>query len=450
VTGDRASRLRRLRVPMRWVRVSWRDLLFTLGPILAVVAVGVWVALKYASPAPPDTIVITSGAGDSAFRRTAERYRDILARNGIKLHILPSDGALENLERLRDKTFKVDVGFVQGGLATEADKLSLVSLGSIYHEPLWIFSRCAAPVRELSQFKGKRLAIGPYGSGTRVLASELLKANGLDLNATQTLPLGGEDAATALRNGNADVAFLMGDSARMMLVRELIQQPGLCLVDFLQSEAYVRKFAYLTKLTLPLGAIDLGKNLPAQDIALIGPTAELIARPDLHPALSDLLIEAAREVHGRPGLFRHAREFPQPLETDFPISPDAERYYKSGKRFLYRHLPFWLASLGDRMLVLLVPIAALMIPGLRIVPSLYRWRVRARIYRWYGALMALEREMLADTDGTKAQAIAQRLDAIERGVNNIKIPLAFADQVYVLREHIGFVRNRLGLTTQPR
>ena len=436
---NRTDRLRGLRI----TRVSWRDLLVTLGPILLLIAAAIWIALKYASPAPPDTIVITSGAADSQFRRTAERYREILARNGVKLEVLPSDGALENLERLRDKTFKVDVGFVQGGLATEADTQTLVSLGSIYHEPLWVFSRCSEPVRELSQFKGERLAIGPYGSGTRVLASELLKANGINLDTAQTLPLGGEDAAAALRNGNAQVAFLMGDSARMALVRDLLQSPGLCLVDFAQSEAYARKFAYLTKLTLPMGAVDLGKNVPPQDIQLIGPTAELIARPNLHPALSDLLIEAARQVHGKPGLFRHAREFPAPLETDFPISDDAERYYKSGKRFFYRHLPFWVASLADRALVLLVPIAALMIPGMRIVPAVYRWRVRARIYRWYGALMGLERALLADPIGANRQALLDRLAAIERGVNNIKIPLAFADQVYVLREHISFVRNRL-------
>ena len=176
---DRAARLRALGIPKRWMRVSWRDLLITLGPILLVVAVAIWIALKYASPAPPDAIVITAGPSDSAFRRTAERYREILARNRIKLEILSSDGALENLERLRNKAFKVDVGFVQGGLATEADTQALVSLGSIYHEPLWVFSRCTEPVHELSQFKGKRLAIGPYGSGTRVLVSDLLKGNGL-------------------------------------------------------------------------------------------------------------------------------------------------------------------------------------------------------------------------------------------------------------------------------
>jgi hypothetical protein len=217
----------------------------------------------------------------------------------------------------------------------------------------------------------------------------------------------------------------------------------MCLVNFDQADAYVRRFAYLSKLTLPKGAIDLGKDVPRRDISLIGPTAELIARDDLHPVLSDLLIEAARQVHGGPGLFRRAGEFPAPIEHEFPISDDAERYYKSGKGFLYRHLPFWLASLTDRMLVLVVPVAALMIPGLRIVPALYRWRVRSRIYRWYGALIALERDILGDPTPDQKQELLDRLDSIERGVNQVKIPLPFADQMYGLRQHIGFVRDRL-------
>jgi TRAP-type uncharacterized transport system substrate-binding protein len=428
---------------MRLVRVSWRDLWLTLGPVLVVIAVGTWFALRYVRPAPPDTVIITSGAEGSAFLSTAEKYRDILARSGVKLQILPSQGALENLQRLKDPAFKVDVGFVQGGMASEAKTEGLVSLGSIYFEPLWVFSRCAKPIEELSQLRGKRIAIGPEGSGTRVLALQLLKANGIEAESTPMLDLGGQDAVDALRKGQADAAFLMGDSARMSLIRELLQVRGICLVSFDQAEAYVRRFAYLNKLILPKGAIDLGKNVPRQDISLIGPTAELIAREDLHPALSDLLIEAARQVHGRPGLFRRAGEFPAPIEHEFPISDDAERYYKSGKRFLYRHLPFWLASLADRMLVLLVPVAALMIPGFRIVPALYRWRVRSRIYRWYGALIALEREMLGDPTPQQKQELLDRLDSIERGVNETRIPLPFADQVYVLRQHIAFVRDRL-------
>jgi TRAP-type uncharacterized transport system substrate-binding protein len=432
-----------MRLPMRLVRVSWRDLALILGPVLLVVAVGIWIALKYARPAPPDRIVITTGAEGSAFRSTAERYRAILARNGVKVEILPSQGALENLHRLQNPGFDVDVGFVQGGLASEQDTEGLVSLGTIYSEPLWIFSRCAKPVDRLSELAGRRIAIGPEGSGTRVLALQLLTANGIDSQSTPLLDLGGEDGVKALREGRADVVFLMGDSAKMSIVRELLLTRGICLMDFDQADAYVRRFAYLNKLTLPMGAIDLGKNVPAKDITLIGPMAELVARENLHPALSDLLIEAAREVHGKPGLFRRAGEFPSPLVSDFPLSDDADRYYKSGKKFLYRHLPFWLGSLADRMLVLLVPVLALLIPGLRIVPPFYRWRVRSRIYRWYGALMALERDMLSSPAPEQRKELLERLDLIEQGVNRIRIPLSFADQVYVLREHIGFVRDRL-------
>ena len=438
-----------LRIPMRFVRVSWRDLWMTLIPIFLIIAVGIGAALYFARPAPPDTLIITSGASGSSFHSTAEKYRDILARSGIKLKILDSDGALENLQRLKDIDFTVDIGFVQGGLNGDADPGELVSLGSIYYEPLFVFSHCRTKVDQLSSLRGKRIAVGPDGSGTRVLALQLLKANGIEAPATPMLDLGGEDAINALRDGKADAAFLMGDSAKMSLVRDLLKAPGICLVSFDQADAYVRRFPYLTKLVLPMGAMDFGKNIPAQDVILIGPTAELIAREDLHPALSDLLIEAMRQVHGRPGLFRRAGEFPAPIEHEYPISEDAERYYKSGKRFLYRQLPFWLASLADRLLVLVVPILALLIPATRIVPPLYRWRVRSRIYRWYGALMALEREMMNDPTPEKKAELNQRLDQIEQGVNRIKVPLSFADQAYVLRVHIGFVRERLDAQQRP-
>jgi len=192
-----------------------------------------------------------------------------------------------------------------------------------------------------------------------------------------------------------------------------------------------------------MGTLDLGKNSPDRTLFLIAPTVELIARENLHPAISDLLIEAARQVHGGATLLQHAGEFPAPLEHEFRISDDATRYYKSGKRFLYRSLPFWLASLADRTFVVLVPIVVLLLPGLRLVPSLYHWRVRARIYRWYGALIRLERDALMNSTLERPEQMLKRLDEIEKGVNNMKVPLVFADQFYVLREHIRFVRDSL-------
>ena len=203
---------------------------------------------------------------------------------------------------------------------------------------------------------------------------------------------------------------------------------------------------------MPAGAIDLGKNVPPHDIHSdrVRPR-ELIARPDLHPALSDLLDRSrARGAWAAPVCSATRANFPRRWKRDFPISDDADRYYKSGKRFLYRQLPFWLASLADRMLFLLVPIAALHDPGLRIVPALYRWRVRSRIYRWYGALLG-DRARDARRRSSSPEARARWSSGStrsKRGVNEIKIPLSYADQVYVLREHIGFVRNRLGSAAQ--
>ena len=287
----------------------------------------------------------------------------------------------------------MDVGFVQGGLADGTDTSRLMSLGSLFAQPLMIYCRSDRPIDLLSELKGKRLAIGPEGSGARVLALKILKANEMDGAPTVLLDLSGAEAARALIAGHIDAAFLMGDAATPEVMRSLRGLPGIELLTFRQADGYLRKFRFLSKLTLPEGAMDLGKNYPPRTLELIGPTVELVARRDLHPALSDLLISAAREVHGGPGLFRNAGEYPAPLARDFPISPDAERYYKSGEQFLYKRLPFWLASLVDRLLVVLLPLLVVIIPATRIAPALYRWRVRSRIYRWYGALMAIEHDI---------------------------------------------------------
>lgn len=311
------------------------------------------------------------GPEGSSYQNNAQKYKKIIERNGISVHILTSHGALENLQRLADPGFRVDVGFVQGGLKDDLNTEHLRSLGSIQTQPLLVFYRGDAPVSKLSQFRGKRLAIGPEGSGTRFLALKLLKANSIDTPPTVQLDIGGQDAAKALTERKADAAFLMGDSATPAIMRGLLQAPGIRVMNFEQAEGYTRRLHFLSKLLLPKGAIDLGKNLPAEDLNLIGPTVELVAREDLHPALSDMLINAAREVHGGPGMFRDAGEFPAPLERDFPISDDAERYYKSGTQFLYSRLPFWLASLVDRMLVILLPLLVLIVPASRLVPTLF-------------------------------------------------------------------------------
>jgi len=413
-------------------------------PTLLVAAAAVGVAIKAARFAPPKAIRFVSGPDGSSFRNQAEKYQKILARDGIKLEILPSRGALDNLDRLANRaTTKVDVGFVQGGLAEGRDLPHLMSLGSVYPQPLMVYCRGTEPVELLTQLKGKRLAVGPEGSGTRVLALKLLKANEMDGPPTTLLELTGDEATKELLAGRIDAAFLMGDSATPAVMKTLRGLPDIQMMSFRQADGYLRKFRFLSKLTLPEGAMDLAKDYPPRTMTLIGPTVELVARDDLHPALSDLLIRAAREIHGSPGMFRNAGEYPAPLARDFPISADAERYYKSGEQFLYKRLPFWLASLVDRLLVVLLPLLVVIVPATRLAPAIYRWRVRSRIYRWYGALMAIERQMRGQHSEEDKEAVRERLDQIARAVSDLKTPPSFADQLYVLRDHVAAVRRRL-------
>ncbi|RAR60547.1 TRAP-type uncharacterized transport system substrate-binding protein [Paraburkholderia unamae] len=437
------------RLVARFVAISWRDLAVSFGPILLISVAAIWLAVRLIQPAPPNTLTMSAGPKGSTYWNDAQKYKAILARNKITLNVLESEGSAQNLQRVSDPKSNVDVAFVQDGIATKVPD-GVVSLGSVAYVPLVVFYH--GPVAtKLSQFEGQRLAIGAEGSGTRELALTLLKANGIEPGGpTKLLPLSGDDAARALVAGKIDVAILAGDSAQPPVMGRLMRMPGVRFFDFVQADAYARRFPYLTAITIPMGAFDFGRNLPAAPLHFIAPTAELVARDSLHPALSDLLIEAAKEVHGRSTLLQRAGEFPAPRAQDFPISADAARYYKSGKSFLYRALPFWVASLADRLVVLLVPIIVVLIPGLRIVPSLYAWRVKSRIYRWYGSLIALERAAMADNSPTERRALIRQLDSIEESVNGMKMPLAYAEQFYVLREHIGFVRERLAATREAR
>ena len=420
-----------------------------LSAVLLISLFTIFAVFWFFYSAPPHTLTITSGPEGSIFRRNAEKYAKILARSGVKLKVLPSQGSLENIKRLANPAFKVDIGFVQGGVAGELDIERLTSLGSVSYEPLMVFYRGARSLDVLSGLNGKRLAIGPEGSGTRSLAMVLLAANGIEPGGATTLvDLDAEDAAKALLENSVDAVFLMGDAASPQIMRKLMQTPGIRLFDFIQADGYTRRISYLNKLALPRGSIDFGKDIPSHDVSLIGPTVELIARTDLHPALSDLLLEAASEVHGGSGLFKRQGEFPAPLEHELHISADAVRYYKSGKIFLYRYLPFRLASLMNRILVVAVPMAVVLLPGLRIIPALYRWRIKLRIYRWYRALLMLERDLITRLAREEREELFGRLDHIEEEVNKMKMPASFADQFYVLREHIDFVRDRLIKSTE--
>ena len=398
--------------------------------------------------APPRKLYLSSGPEGSSFQRWAGAYKEALAKHGVTLEVLPSSGSFNNLERmLTAGPFgeRVDITFISGGVIAKDQKIDgLVSLGSVGYQPLWVYYRGTTAITRLSELEGKRIAIGGVGSATRAIVQTLLQANGITGAPTVFSDLDAASAADALLKGELDAVFLMGDSASLQTLRALGRAPGIQLFSFTQADAYVRRNPFLNKIPLPQGSIDLGKNLPAQDVMLVGPTVELVAREDLHSALSDLLLDVARQVHGKSGLLQKRGDFPALVEHDFPLSEDAVRYYKSGKGILYRMIgSFWVASLLNRLLVAVVPLMLVVIPAIRLMPVAYRFSIQLKLYRCYRPLLRLERETYQPIGAERLKELLAQVDEVEKAVNRLKVPASFADRFYWLRSHVLFVRERL-------
>jgi TRAP transporter TAXI family solute receptor len=428
----------------RLSEISLRDLLVVGLPLILVLVAGFWAAAQFIRPAPPDTLVFTTGGEGGAYQRFAAVYGDTLARYGVKLEERPSAGSLENVERLRDRAQPVDAGFFQGGTSGPREGDGLHSLGAFYFEPLWIFykERLASPggsLEHVAQLKGRRVAVGGPGSGTHHLALEILGANGIDAGNTRLVEQGGLGLVEAFRKNRIDAAFIVGPT-QSAAVWSLLFADGVRLMSLAQAEAYARRLPHLSKVVLPRGSVDLVSDRPAQDVSMVAAMATVLVREETHPALVDLLMQAAAEAHGGPGIFQRPGDFPKALAVDFPLSKEAERYYKSGKPFLQRYLPFWAATLLDRLVVMLIPLFALVVPVVKFAPTLYGWRVRSRIYRRYGELKFIEAEVEENLAGRSREEWLARLDAIENDVNHIPTPLAFADMLYTLKSHIDLVR----------
>ena len=421
---------------------SWRDTLVTLLPVLLLlVAVG-YVAQRFVRPAPPSTIVMTTGTAGGAYDEFGKRYRSILARSGITLELHNSSGAVENYERLRSPPGSdevgYDVGFIQSGIGSIEEAPHLETIAGVYYEPVWLFSPRIDTLNKLSDLQGKRIGVGVPGSGLRRLSLQMLGAAGVNEGNATFFEVSGAEAARLLEKGTLDIAFVIG-APESPFIQGLFKGP-LHIVSLAQSEAISRYFPTLTPQVLPQGAVELSEGRPEHDVKLLAATSLLVSRDDLHPALVYLLLEAAAEVHGGPGLFQKRGEFPSSKVQDFPISEQATRWFVSGRPFLQRYLPFWLANLIERLLVIIVPIVALMIPLMRIVPSFYSWRVRSKIFRWYGELQQIERRA---PDVSMRRAGLERLGEIETSVNALKIPLAFYHEVHLLRAHLDLVRRTL-------
>jgi len=407
-------------------------------PAILLAIMGFVIAFQFVDPAPPSTLTFSAGQAGGAYQAYAERYRDYLKPYGIDVKVLTSAGSIENIERL--KNGNADVAFVQSGIAKSTDHLR--SLGSMYYEPLWVFVRADMPIQFLRDLKGKRIAIGLPGSGTRALGMQLLRQNGIDESNTTLLPLTATDAAKALiaaQMGEVQVdAAFMVSAASSKAVQDLQQQADVHLIPIVRANAYTRRMHALSSVLLPQGALNLARNIPATDTALLASTATLMINADLHPALQALMMQAAADIHAGESLFANAGVFPSARHAGIDLSKVAQNYYKSGPPFLQRFLPFWAATLVDRLKVMLLPFIALLLPLMKIMPPLYRWRIRSRIYRWYDELHRIDTKLANRFN----QALLDDLERIESEIRKVHVPLSYAEELYDLRLHVALIRDQ--------
>src|SRR5258706_7255047 len=437
--------------------ISARELAVTVGPFVLLAAALLFGAYYLLKPTPPKRVVLATASEQGAYAAFGKHYQEELKKFGIEVVLRLSAGSRENLRLLQDPKNDVQIAFVQGGSVstqpaegTKEDdgKLPVMSLGSMFYEPLWLFYRTEVAkklnregvISEFSQLRGLRVNVGARGRGIPGVMSRLMAANLMDRDDIQRSNLDLTPALVALLEGKID-AVAMVSAPESQLVQMLLQTPGIRMYEFAQAEAYARRYRFLSAVTLPRGVVDLSRNMPPHDVGLVAATCSLVAREDLHPALVQLFVQAAGRIHGGARWIARAGQFPTAENTEFPLARDAERYYRTGPPGMQRYLPFWLANLVDRMWVALISIVAILIPLSRVVPPLYQFRIRSRVFRWYRELRRIEDELGRKEADTKK--LLQELEKLDAKAEHIHVPLAYTDELYALRSHIALVRDRL-------
>jgi TRAP transporter TAXI family solute receptor len=420
-----------------YVRNNWPAI--TISVTAAAIA---FVAIMMLRGMPPGTIVMATGGAGGAYYEFGNRYRDELARANVNIEVRQTAGSPENLALLHDPRSGVSVALVQGGIVNPDDSADLESLGTVFYEPLWLFCRREIGGRGLDSLRGRKIAVGPDRSGTQTLALELLKRHGIDRQASKLLSLTTREAGDRLQAGDIDAAFMVA-SWDAPDVKRLLADPSIELTGYPQADAYVALYPFLNKVVVPRGVRDLATDQPPADIVLVAPKAALVVRKDLHPAIELLLLGAAVQIHAGPGIFQHANEFPAAEAFGLPLSDEALRFYKSGPPFLHNYLPFWVAELIGKFVILLIPILGVLYPMMRFLPTVYDWTMRHKITRLYGELRFLEEELEAGGGKDAVGRIATELEQLEQQANRLKVPIAYASMLYALRHHIDLVRTGL-------
>jgi TRAP transporter TAXI family solute receptor len=410
------------------------------GLLTLIVVAGFMVTYQYVGAPPPKIIRIATGAKNGAYYAFAQQYALLLASDGIVLEVVPTAGSVENFDLL--KKGKVSLALVQGGSATDDDKERLQSLGTLFFEPVWVFTRTQKPIKRLSELKGNRVAVGAAGSGTYLLTMQLLSAAGITESNATLIRGDSAQAIVSLSQGTIDAAFFVA-SPIAPLIRGLVEEPRFQLLNFDRAPAYGRLFPFLTPVTLAEGVLNLERNVPSRDTTLVAVSANLAARRDLNASLIPALLDAITRVHQPGGVLERKRQFPSIDFIDLPLNEDARRYITNGPSFLFRWLPYGWAVLLDRLKILVLPFLALLIPLFRLAPPLYKWRIRSKIYRWYATVREIDSTVQKNATPGDAESLLNRLTELEREVASVSVPLSYTGELYNLRLHIGFLQEEL-------
>jgi TRAP transporter TAXI family solute receptor len=407
---------------------------------LALVIGASWIALEYLVPSPPFSVTIATGRKGTTFDYFGERYRARFARAGIELNVRETAGALENFKLLRDPNSNVQIAFTTGGISNSTQAPELRSMGLISNVPFWIFYSSRQSLDSLTQLKGKRIAVGPEGSGARYDAERILSRAKIDAKTATLLPLAGDGAVEALKEGTADAALIVGGS-NAPSVESLLNDPNVRLMNFSSADAFIRVFSDLVRLVLPKGVVQLDPPNPPDDITLLGTTAKVVIRDDLHPAIIQLLAQTMKEEHGGAGLFQHSGEFPAIDDPEFAVPSVAAAYYRNGPSLLAKYVPLWTTISVQRTIAFLVAAIAIVFPAFGFAPRLYEWLVRQRFRQFYQRLRAIENALQERLTAAKAETLQAELDDIER--STITVPIRHSDLYFMLRYHLDRTRSRL-------
>lgn len=421
-----------------------RDFVRYLGPGMTVTFVAFLIALYFVEPSPPRELVIAAGQKDGQYFATAMAYAEVFERNGITLTVRETVGSLENFDLLANDE-SVDLALVQGGSAPAELQASgtLESLASVYFEPLWVFHRADLNVRSLADLTGQRIVVGRQGSGSYALASLLLNENGVEDGQDDTaFILQSEMAGLSQLNSGAVDVLMFVSSPQTDIVRELLSDSSVTLMDFSRQMAYERRHSFLRGVTLAEGVIDLEKNLPSSSTRLVAPAAGLVATTSLHQAFVPLLLEAAMNCHHDGGVLADEGELPTVDFATFAVNDAARSYLLHGPSFFQRHLSFWVASLLDRTKIMIIPLITFLIPLVKMAPPIYRWRIRSRIYRWYDLLRRIDQNMQSQNDAA-LEKDRSTIEAMARELDSVEVPLSYMEEFYNLRLHIHLVEEEL-------